>query len=515
MLLKNLQLFTKKFFIIFIFINEIYSQTTSMNFLKIPATSRHAALGGYSAFSDDIGGIFVNPAGLLRCNSMEIGMTHTKHFQDMDYKFLGLVLPKKSYTLSFGISFFQIENIEARDYKDLDLEYVNIYQTTYPTYYYSNYSLQLGMGFSKKVFKNCLFGSTFKILNENISNTNSYTLATDIGFQVPLKKVKDLNLAFALNNFGFPVKYEKQYYPLPIQIIFGSSYKFRGISFLYDIVYPIFDKEDFYIGVGSEILIFDYLYLRGGYKYKPYGWYLKDDFAALSGGVGFRFFGVKLDYSLVSFGVLGLSHRFSFILELDRIRKFYELFRKKIFTTHSSISEVKTEQTKEVLKPIRQHKVESLDSGIPFEFQEFKVSTVSVNLISVDTQNKIFIYEVKLPSKISINNELVLENLYAKISSRLQLKNKENLKIYFLDFKDSSEEVLYSKVCDFSDMLKFGSVFELDVEFSSLYSEVAFYLLDKDNKISELKKEVYEKDSVYLYKLKLPIKYKLLVKILK
>lgn len=512
MSLKNLPLYIK---FIFLFYYITLSQQTSMNFLKIPTTARHSSIGGYCAVSDDVGGIFSNPAGLVRCDSSQFGVSHNEHFQDSKYGFLGVIFPKKTYVISLGLSILHIDNIEARTYKDLDLEYTNIHQTTSPEYYYSAYSLQTGVGFSKRFLDRFLFGTTFKFLQESISNVNGYSFATDLGFQFFIDKKKNLNIALSINNLGLPVRYEKEKYSLPIQVVFGSSYLFKNLNLVYEVALPVFDKEDFYMSIGSESLILDYLCLRFGYRYKPHNWQLNEQVSGLTGGVGFNFFGTKLDYSLVSYGILGVLHRFSLILELDKIGKFYELFRKKIFKAQPSVLEKSScaKEVKETSKTTKTPKSEITTSNKKILKEEIS-SFVNVKLLSIDSQNRIFVYEIKLSSETTINEYLSLNNLTAKASTRKQLQSQQIFKIFIsTDVPFDSKEYSYCKVFDFSDLSNLG-VTSCSIEFISYIDRVNFYLLDKENNalpISNLTKR--KKDNVYYYNLQLSVLNKILVKI--
>lgn len=511
MSLKNLQLYIK---LLFLFYYIGFCQQTSMNFLKIPTTARYAALGGYCAISDDVGGVFLNPAGLVRCRSTQIGVTHNEHFQNSKYEFVAAVFPKRNFTLSFGLALFYIDNIEARGYKDLDLEYTSPYQIIPPEYYYNTYALQTGVGFSKKLLNKFLFGTTFKFLQESISNVSGCSVATDFGFQVFVNKANNLNIAFSINNLGFPVKYEKEKYPLPTQLIFGGEVLFKNLNLVCDVVFPVFDREDLYINVGSEVFMLDHFYLRAGYKYRPFNCQLSNFTFGLSGGVGFDFFGTKFDYSVISYEVLGLSHKFSLILELDKFGRFYEFFRKKIFKPHSSVLEKSSPvvDVKKILNNSKTSRQENLLSSTEV-FKE-EIVSVNINLLSVDSQNRVLVYEVILSSKTKLDESIFLDNLNAKVITREQLPKQVSFKVYIstpvfeiLVF----EKPFYCRIFDFSEMSGLG-VFDCNIEFSSYVDRVDFYLLDKDNKMTKITNvTTKKKNSIYYYSFKYTLLDKLIV----
>lgn len=322
----------KKILIILFILNlniRMFSRDYSLSFLKLPTTARQSALAGYIALSDDIGGIFCNPSGLVSSTSL-FGFSHTEHLQQIKYDFLGYVVKKTNYTISFGLAALYTNNIEGRTgEKDFDPVYVNIYQVTEPEFYYDVSSIQAGISFAKKINQKISFGTTLKFAGEKIYDVQGNTILLDTGLQYDFNK--NFVLGFVINNFGLPIKYIEKYYPTPIEIGFGGKYKFNKFCFVSDIVKPIY--EDLFVNFGSEIEVVEFFVLRLGYKYKLQGWYLEDKNLPLgiSLGFGLNYFGTKLDYGISSFGELGLSHKISLVIETDKVGKFYRLLREKLF----------------------------------------------------------------------------------------------------------------------------------------------------------------------------------------
>ncbi|MFN3550701.1 MAG: hypothetical protein ACK4WJ_02685 [Endomicrobiia bacterium] len=321
-----------KIFLLFFIYNiniVIFCREYSLSFLKLPTTARQTSITGYIALSDDIGGIFCNPSGLVN-SSAQVGFSHNEHFQQIKYDFLGYIMTKRNYTLFFGLAILYTNNIEGRTgQKDFDPVYVNIYQTVEPEFYYSMYSFQSGIGIAKNINKNISFGTTLKFVNEKIYDVSADTILLDTGIQY--KYNNNFVLGFVLNNFGFPIKYVDKYYSTPMQIGFGAKYKMKKFCFVSDLVKPMY--EDFFINFGSEIEAIDFFIIRLGYKYKIQSWYLEseDVLLGLSLGLGLNYFGTKIDYSISSFGELGFSHKVSLIIEFDKVGKFYKLLREKLF----------------------------------------------------------------------------------------------------------------------------------------------------------------------------------------
>ncbi len=322
---------TKIFLLFFIYnINIfIFCREYSLSFLKLPTTARQASITGYIALSDDIGGIFCNPSGLIN-SSEQLGFSHNEHFQQIKYDFLGYIMTKRNYTLFFGLDILYTDNIEGRTgQEDFDPVYVNIYQITEPEFYYNMYNIQSGIGFAKNISKIISFGITLKFVYEKIYNIFGETILLDTGVQY--KPRNNFVLGFVLNNFGLPIKYLDKYYPAPTQIGFGVKYNLKKFCFVSDFVKPIY--EDFFVNFGSEINLIEFFAIRLGYRYKIQNLSLENEsiLRGLSLGFGLNYFGTKLDYSISSFGDLGISYKISLIIDTNKIDKFYKLLREKLF----------------------------------------------------------------------------------------------------------------------------------------------------------------------------------------
>lgn len=319
---------------------SIHCREYSFSFLKLPTSARQTSLVAYSALSDDTAGIFCNPSGLTNILVPYAGITYTQHFEDIKHHTFGYIQPLKNKILFFGISGLYTSNIEGRSgVLDNQPEYVNLEQITTPEFYYDVYSIQTSLGGAKIVYNNLSIGCGIKFLYEKIYDVAGYSVATDFGVQWYPEKIKyigetkNLTCSLAVNNLGLPVKFVKQYYSLPTSVVLGVAYKgfITGINttFVLDYVIPFYDTS--YVSSGLEILINEYISFRCGYRTNFTERYLGDLFPGLSLGTGVDYFGIKFDYSLTSFGVLGYTHKVSISLEMDKIGKFYKLLRKKLF----------------------------------------------------------------------------------------------------------------------------------------------------------------------------------------
>jgi hypothetical protein len=121
-----------------------------------------------------------------------------------------------------------------------------------------------------------------------------------------------LSLGFNAQHLGPRVKFVEEAFGLPVTFRLGVAYKLwnDALTLTTDIIRP--SDNDLAIGVGAGYTIGNILHLRTGYKYKIGG----NDLGAISGltgGFGLTLRQFQLDYALVPFGILGLTHRFSLV----------------------------------------------------------------------------------------------------------------------------------------------------------------------------------------------------------
>ncbi|MCX7716102.1 MAG: UPF0164 family protein [Endomicrobia bacterium] len=324
--------------ILFLLLQIVDTKEYSLGFLKLPTSARQAAIQAYCGLSDDTAGIFYNPAGVTNIIAPFLGFTHTEHFQNTKYEFIGYIHPLKNTRLFFGITSLYAENIEGRSgQQEEQMEYLSY--VTKPEFYYNVYDLQISIGAAKILYSNISVGTGVKFLSEKIYDTSGYTFAVDFGIQYYPEKlasmyINGLTLSMCVNNLGLPIRFRQNFYPLPSIIKFGTSYRQTisgvGTIFAVDYVIPVFDPS--YVLLGIEILPNEFFSLRTGYKLNFQKTYLEDEnLPGLSFGMGLEYFGVKLDYALVSYGILGITHKISLSLEVEKIGKFYKLLRERLF----------------------------------------------------------------------------------------------------------------------------------------------------------------------------------------
>ena len=136
--------------------------------------------------------------------------------------------------------------------------------------------------------------------------------------------LKPLQFGAVVQNFGTGPKYSEENNYLPINIKLGLAYKYGfssagikwgGINFMLDLIFPSDDSMG--IRFGTETWLYDLfkgldMALRLGLR----SFQETDFISGLTGGVGMRISRIEVDYALVNFGDLGMTHRIGLIYKM-------------------------------------------------------------------------------------------------------------------------------------------------------------------------------------------------------
>jgi len=288
--------------------------TTAAQFLKIEPSARPMAMGGaYSAVVEDSNAVFFNPAGLAGIEQREMAGTYLRYFQAINYGSLsGAMKFKENSAVGLGIKYLGVTDIERRGTADTSDPTGTASVDTFGAM-----DTALAVSYAVRnpfpsVLENLDAGANLKFTYQTIDEESAFSAMADLGALYPVnEKVK---IALVVQNIGMNVKFKDESDPLPVNIKAGGAYKpIDSLTIAADLNEYIID-EILYASIGAEYWIKEIVALRGGYKY-GYDTDSLGSSVGLSGGVGFRYSGLGLDYAFAPFGELGDTHRVSFIVQ--------------------------------------------------------------------------------------------------------------------------------------------------------------------------------------------------------
>ena len=275
--------------------------TRAMSFLKIGVGAEAMGMGeSQVAATDDLYASYWNPAGLARIEQPQLALMHNEWFAGINHEFVGFALPiQGAGTVGVSASYLSFGELQGRDREGNE------------TTIFRPYDLALILSYARGFGDSLAFGANAKFLREQIADETGSGIAFDLGGLYSLPNTP-LSFGFNAQHAGPRVKFIEEAFGLPFTLRLGAAYRLWNEALLLttDIIRP--SDNDAALAVGAGYTIGNILHLRTGYKYKIGG----NDLGAISGltgGFGLTFLRFQLDYALVPFGVLGLTHRFSLV----------------------------------------------------------------------------------------------------------------------------------------------------------------------------------------------------------
>lgn len=275
--------------------------TRAMTFLKIGIGAKAMGMGeSHVAATDDLYASYWNPAGLARLQQPQLALMHNEWFAGINHEFIGFALPVGDIgTVGASANFLSFGELQGRDRDGNE------------TTIFRPYDLAVIVSYARNIKPALAFGANAKFLREQIADESGTGIAFDFGGLYTFSEIP-LSLGFNAQHVGPRVRFIEEAFGLPFTFRFGAAYRPWGDAFMLtaDVVRP--SDNDITTGVGAAYTIANILQLRTGYKYKLGGNDLGGT-SGLTGGFGLTLRRFQVDYALVPFGVLGLTHRFSLV----------------------------------------------------------------------------------------------------------------------------------------------------------------------------------------------------------
>lgn len=297
--------------------------TTAVPFLEIPAGARGVAMGEANVSAvNDISALYWNPAGMTKFTKNEVAFQHTDYFIDtrLNYAAGGF---KLGYSY-IGVHFYQFDGGR-----------MPVTDILFPDGIGEDFAardMSIGISYAQLLTTNFGIGATLKYIESMIWRTKASTIALDLGFhyKTPLK---DLNLGFAISNFGAEMQMNgdnlaqrididlnssgnndgllaflsSKKWDLPLIFRIGLDYailntRLHDLTIASDIVYP--NNNQNYVNAGLEYGFRKMVFFRAGYS----NGFISDDegLGHLRLGFGISINNqIKVDYAFSERGILG------------------------------------------------------------------------------------------------------------------------------------------------------------------------------------------------------------------
>lgn len=247
-----------------------------------PSARARGMAGAYTAISDDINGIFFNPAGVAN-NGYEASLGYSNLNGESFSKFkslaLGAPLPKKLGNLGFGIRMLDV------DFEEHTLQSEQIYSLSHALCLQKDIHSEINIGYNLNYYR----------LAWDDDDSDG-AIGIDLGFSALLHT--RTRLAFSVTNLNKAKMGFENQIDLPSKLALGISYlPYDKVTTSIEVKKDFAQETEFMGGVEAQIL--EPLSLRFGVHQNP---------ATYSVGASFSLEGVKLDYAFTLHSVLAPTH---------------------------------------------------------------------------------------------------------------------------------------------------------------------------------------------------------------
>lgn len=291
----------KVFFIIIILSLNVFAQSsgnTGLSFLKFGFGARNIAMGDAgSSLSNDLTGLFYNPAKLVLTDKSEVLFMHSEWIQDVRSEVVGV--KTELWNIPFALG-FNVTSVDGIEYREIPGEPVTTFDANY---FYG--SLSTGFFVTDEIS----FGATIKYLYEGLLNDEATGFGFDMGLNY-LLPYEGLTASAVIKNIGSMNALRNEETELPTEIRLGAAYLFSleetKINFSTGVEYQkYFNSDENHINLGAEALYNNLVAARVGYQtgYESRGF---------TAGIGLLWGNLKFDYAFLPFSLgLGNANLFS------------------------------------------------------------------------------------------------------------------------------------------------------------------------------------------------------------
>ncbi|MFH1369367.1 MAG: PorV/PorQ family protein [Elusimicrobiota bacterium] len=294
-------------------VNRLYAGvgTSGAQFLKIGVSANSSALGEAGAASSGAESVFINPAGLVGSDGMEIRASQAMWLESINYSNIAFAKKIGDNALGVGINYLSVPAITKVDNTGTILADS-----------YAPADMAVSLCYARD-FKALFAGITLKYISSTLDDKTATAIAADVGAQKVFKDQRFIT-GLAVQNLGTTMKFNFEEDPLPLNVKLGGKYAIpfknseiddnlnmsHGMNILVDINST--NDTGFYTNAGAEYLRkfneSTSAAVRAGYKSSVTKGLTG---SGISAGFGISYQKYVLDYAYAPYGDLGQTSRVS------------------------------------------------------------------------------------------------------------------------------------------------------------------------------------------------------------
>lgn len=276
----------------------------SFDFLLLDSNARAGAMGGaYTALASGSHALHYNPAGLGGLSRHEASFMHNEHFEGTSQEYASVALRQG---VGFSVNYLGVHNVPRTTINQPGGNLGN----------FGGGSLAASAAYGRAVHDDVRLGGGVSYLRETIDDVSADVAALSFGglWKAP---VKGLNLGVSLQNIGSDAKFASKSESLPLVLRAGSAWTIAGLgpvdaTFALDLFKE--RSESVAVSVGAEAVLSKVFAARLGFNSR------NDAGIGIATGVGWLWKNFSVDYALIPYDELGLSHRVSVMMRWGAAR---------------------------------------------------------------------------------------------------------------------------------------------------------------------------------------------------
>lgn len=277
--------------------------SAGLQFLKIGVGARESAMGeAVTAAVKDVNAVFWNPAGLAYVKNYQASFSHNNWLVDSRQISAAVAIPFESFSIALSVVSFSINEFEETTVTNPEGtgRMVNAGD------------VMIGISAARMFTDHLSIGGQIKYVHEKLDDYSIDNVLLDIG-ALYYTGFRNLRLGFALQHFGPDMKMVDQEFRTPLLFRINATDEVfdlqdMSLTAALELVHSTDNVE--IVNVGTELKLYDYFFLRGGYRFNTDEGKISFGFGVISPQV--TGVNLKVDYSFVKSEIVFEDiHRFT------------------------------------------------------------------------------------------------------------------------------------------------------------------------------------------------------------
>lgn len=264
--------------------------SSGLQFLKIGVGARESAMGeAVSSVVKDVNAVFWNPAGLAYVDNYQASFTSNNWLVGSRQFAAAAAIPAGSFSLAVSAVSFSIDEFEE----------TTVTNPNGTGRMVGAGDLMFGLSVARRFTDRLSIGGQIKYVHEKLDDYNFSNVLFDVGAMYTTG-FRNLRMGFSLQHFGPDMKPVNQEFRTPLLFRVNAADEIVDLETLswtaaVELVHSTDNVEG--LNIGTELNLYEYVFLRGGYRINTDEGKMSLGFGVVSPGLGGM--NVKLDYSFV------------------------------------------------------------------------------------------------------------------------------------------------------------------------------------------------------------------------